>query len=196
MSELKCLGGCSDREASELESKICWFSADLWKYSGTARLEPWRRSAMILSREAVPPEVLEPIRRQLGVAHRVLNVAVAQIGLERPRVVPAVGEGEPCRGTCGTLTKEQMQDTSVQAPALDSPLATSITVREVCFVPVSGHRQAVSTCPKRHSALSILREVGLRKSMDQVASSLAQVRADLSHMLGIRGRSPCVRQTQ
>jgi len=26
-------------------------------------------------------------------------------------------------------------------------------------------------------------------------SSLAQVRADLSHMLGIRGRSPCVRQT-
>src|SRR5207248_10195600 len=25
MPDLKCLGGCSDRETSELETKICWF---------------------------------------------------------------------------------------------------------------------------------------------------------------------------
>src|SRR5437016_1361543 len=52
MPELKCRGGCSDRETSELDSKIRWFPTDLPKY-GTARLEPWRRSATILSREAV-----------------------------------------------------------------------------------------------------------------------------------------------
>jgi hypothetical protein len=143
------------------------------------------------------PEVLEPIQRQLGVAHRVLNVAVAQIGLERPRVVPAVGEGEP------SGVPQHMQETTQgtdagyvgSGPGVEvrySPPATSITVREVRFVPVSGHPQAVSAVPKASCALSILRG---RKSMDQVASSLAQVRADLSHMLGIRGRSPCVRET-
>jgi hypothetical protein len=53
MPELKRLGGCSGREASGLEPKICWFSSDLRKYSVTAGLKPWRRSATILSREAV-----------------------------------------------------------------------------------------------------------------------------------------------
>ena len=33
------------------------------------------------------PEVLEPVRRQLGVAHRVLNVLVAEPSLQRPGVV-------------------------------------------------------------------------------------------------------------
>ena len=35
----------------------------------------------------VPPEVLEPRRRQLGVTDGVLDVAVAEISLQRPRVV-------------------------------------------------------------------------------------------------------------
>jgi hypothetical protein len=38
------------------------------------------------------PKVLEPIRRKLGVAHRVLNVLVTEISLQRPRVVPRIGQ--------------------------------------------------------------------------------------------------------
>jgi len=33
------------------------------------------------------PEILEPARRQLGVSHRVLDVAVAKISLQRSRIV-------------------------------------------------------------------------------------------------------------
>jgi hypothetical protein len=53
---------------------------------------------MLLSRYAqgdwhVPlvPEVLEPVRRQLGVAHRVLDVLVPEPNLQRPGVVAGVG---------------------------------------------------------------------------------------------------------
>jgi hypothetical protein len=42
-----------------------------------------------------PPEVLEPRRRQLCVPHRVLDVLMAKICLERPRVMPRVGQREP-----------------------------------------------------------------------------------------------------
>src|SRR5262249_30092127 len=37
------------------------------------------------------PEVLKSIRRQLGVAHHVLNVLVPEPCLQRPRVVPGIG---------------------------------------------------------------------------------------------------------
>src|SRR6476646_932804 len=40
------------------------------------------------------PKVLKPIGRQLSVAHRVLDVFVAQIGLQRPRVMALVSQGE------------------------------------------------------------------------------------------------------
>jgi hypothetical protein len=43
-------------------------------------------------RPLAAPEVLEPLRAHLGVAHRVLNVLVTQIGLQRPRIVALVGE--------------------------------------------------------------------------------------------------------
>ena len=39
------------------------------------------------------PEVLEPIRRQLGVTHGVLDVFVAEPRLQRPRVVAGIGQG-------------------------------------------------------------------------------------------------------
>ena len=42
-----------------------------------------------------PPEVLESGRGQLGVAHRVLDVLVPEIGLQSARVVPLVSQGEP-----------------------------------------------------------------------------------------------------
>ena len=38
------------------------------------------------------PEVLEPARRQLGVSHRVLDVAVAEVSLQRSRIVALVGQ--------------------------------------------------------------------------------------------------------
>ena len=38
------------------------------------------------------PKILEPRRRQLSVADGVLDVAVAKISLQRPRIVPLVGE--------------------------------------------------------------------------------------------------------
>src|SRR5262245_53584278 len=39
-----------------------------------------------------PPEILEPRRRQLRVPDGVLNVLMAEISLQRPRVVPPVGQ--------------------------------------------------------------------------------------------------------
>src|SRR5262245_60877411 len=39
------------------------------------------------------PKVLEPVGRQLGVAHRVLDVLVAKPCLQRPRIVPGIGQG-------------------------------------------------------------------------------------------------------
>jgi hypothetical protein len=45
-------------------------------------------------RPDLPPEVLEPVRRQLGVAYGVLNVAVPKVVLQRPRVVTSIGEGK------------------------------------------------------------------------------------------------------
>ena len=33
------------------------------------------------------PEVFEPARRQLSIAHRVLDIPVPEVGLQRPRVV-------------------------------------------------------------------------------------------------------------
>ena len=40
-----------------------------------------------------PPKVLEPRRRQLGVAHRVLDIFVSEVGLERSRIVAPVRQG-------------------------------------------------------------------------------------------------------
>ena len=37
---------------------------------------------------SVTPEILEPRRRKLGVAYRVLNVLVAEVSLKRPRIMP------------------------------------------------------------------------------------------------------------
>src|SRR5262249_42684024 len=44
---------------------------------------------------SIVPEILEPGRRQFGVAHRVLDVLVAEVGLERSRVDAAIGEMKP-----------------------------------------------------------------------------------------------------
>ena len=43
----------------------------------------------------VPPKVLEPVGRHVGVPDRVLNVLVPEIVLQGARVVAIVGELEP-----------------------------------------------------------------------------------------------------
>src|SRR5207237_7217240 len=40
----------------------------------------------------LPPEILEPVGGQLGVAHRVLDVLVPKPRLQRPGVVAGIGE--------------------------------------------------------------------------------------------------------
>src|SRR5262245_11093704 len=52
-------------------------------------------SPCILSlHDALPiSEVFEPVRRQLGVPDRVLDVLVAEPCLQRPRIVPGIGQG-------------------------------------------------------------------------------------------------------
>ena len=41
---------------------------------------------------SVAPEIAEPIRRQLGIANRVLNALMAQVVLKRPGVAPVIGQ--------------------------------------------------------------------------------------------------------
>jgi hypothetical protein len=41
---------------------------------------------------SISKKFLEPLRRQGGVARRILDVAVAEIGLDRPRAVAVIGQ--------------------------------------------------------------------------------------------------------
>src|SRR5262245_46103946 len=49
----------------------------------------------LLAGRSVVPEVLEPGRRQLGVAHRVLDVAVPEISLQRAGIDAPIGQLVP-----------------------------------------------------------------------------------------------------
>jgi hypothetical protein len=51
----------------------------------------WSRISAVPDAELRSPEVLEPCRRQFRIAHRVLDVAVSEVSLQGPRVVPSVG---------------------------------------------------------------------------------------------------------
>src|SRR5262249_48729628 len=44
---------------------------------------------------SVPPKVLEPVWRHVGVPDRVLNVLVPEVVLQGPRIVTIIGELEP-----------------------------------------------------------------------------------------------------
>ena len=53
-------------------------------------IAPFLRIVVIYICALTAPEILEPRRRKLGVAHRVLDVAVAEIGLQGARIVSLV----------------------------------------------------------------------------------------------------------
>src|SRR5215472_1519304 len=80
----------SHRLAAMLQVAGCRGPGD----SGAACMLEWgtRGVARVLDETFSAPEVLEPMRRQLGVAHRVLNVLVAEPSLKRPGVVAGVGQ--------------------------------------------------------------------------------------------------------
>ena len=61
----------------------------------------WAATTMMRAKshagDLVAPEILEPRWRQLGVAHGVLDVAMAEPCLQGPRIVPGVRQGEAAR---------------------------------------------------------------------------------------------------
>jgi hypothetical protein len=63
------------------------FSATTMSAASTTKRATINRARGRLS----SPEILEPIRGQLGIAHRVLDVLVAEPCLQRPCVVAGVG---------------------------------------------------------------------------------------------------------
>ena len=46
---------------------------------------------------SIPPKCFELIRCQRGVLRRILDIAVAQVDLQRPRVMTVIGELVPAR---------------------------------------------------------------------------------------------------
>jgi hypothetical protein len=46
---------------------------------------------------SLTPEVFEAIRRQLGVAYRMLNIPVTEVALKSPRIMPLIGQRLPGR---------------------------------------------------------------------------------------------------
>ena len=57
------------------------------------------------SAASILPEILEPFRRQLGIAHRVLDVLVAEVVLQRARIDALVRSLKPpaCRSMRGWI---------------------------------------------------------------------------------------------
>src|SRR5262249_62075953 len=59
-----------------------------------SRYPPWNDASYTIRRNGclIAPEILEPIRCQLGVTHSVLDVAMAEPCLQGPGVVAGIGQ--------------------------------------------------------------------------------------------------------
>ena len=66
-----------------------------WRLWASVAKIPW--TSRLRGGGSVAPKILKSCRRQLGVAHRVLDVAVAQPVLKRPGVVTGVRQGVAAR---------------------------------------------------------------------------------------------------
>jgi hypothetical protein len=62
----------------------------------------------VIGHPLVSPEVSEPIGRQVGVADRVDDVPVAEVVLDRPRVVPVIRELVAARMPQGKLNRASL----------------------------------------------------------------------------------------
>src|SRR5499427_396249 len=74
----------------------------------------------------IPPKVLEPVGRHVGVSDRVLNVLVSEIVLQGPRVVAIVGELEPA-GMAKHVRVDREWHFGRLAEALNEPVETDGT---------------------------------------------------------------------
>jgi hypothetical protein len=81
-----------------------------------------------------PPEVLEPHRRQFCVPHGVLNVSVTKVRLQRPGIVPLVGQ----RVTTGVPehVRERFEGQLSFPPRIGWVLGVPCLTRRTCRVPV------------------------------------------------------------
>ena len=61
---------------------------------GVANVLRLQSGGSLSSIDTSTPKILEPIRRQLGVAHRVLDILVAEIGLQGSGIVALVRQGK------------------------------------------------------------------------------------------------------
>jgi len=64
------------------------------------------------------PEALEPVWRQLGVAHRMLDIPVTEPSLQRPRVVAGIGQREAA-GVAQHVRVNRERHVGALAEALD-----------------------------------------------------------------------------
>src|SRR5262249_61033796 len=72
------------------------------------------------------PKVLEPVRRHFGVPDRVLNVLVAEVVLQGPRVVAIIGQLEPA-GMAKHVRVDRKWHLRDRPEALDEPVETDGT---------------------------------------------------------------------
>src|SRR5262249_41560055 len=84
-------------------------------------------------RRPLLPETLEAIRCQLGIAHGVLDVLMAEIGLQRPCVVPCIGEGEAAG--MAQHVREEPRHTGMLAEPLEVVAPTLRCHRAVALAP-------------------------------------------------------------
>src|SRR5262245_47527871 len=82
-------------------------------------LSPWDADASMA--EASAPEVLESVRRQLGVAHRVLDVLVTKVRLQRAGIVASIGQR-----VTGRVAEHVRLDRKGHASALTDPAEQGI----------------------------------------------------------------------
>src|SRR5262249_61799157 len=75
---------------------------------------------------SVPPKVLEPVWRHVGVPDRVLDVLVSEVVLQGPRVVAIVGELEPA-GMAKHVRVDREWHLGSLTEALDKPVETDRT---------------------------------------------------------------------
>src|SRR5262245_42878049 len=75
---------------------------------------------------SVPPKVLEAIRRHFGVPDRVLDVLVAEVVLQGPRVVAIIGQLEPA-GMAKHMRVDGEWHLGGLPEALDEPVETDGT---------------------------------------------------------------------
>ena len=84
-----------------------------------------------IRRGLIAPEILEPICRQFSVAGGMLNVAVPQIMLDRPRVLPVVGQL-----VAGGVAQHVRMDRNGMAAALPAAAIVKCTVLRVMGPPL------------------------------------------------------------